>query len=94
MSDMRSKQPARQDVDLFALHGGARYVAVIETWTYSSIKNEDVFTRELTVRYGASDFARATAIAQSLAQIIALAHDVWQCNVRLVAAERFHKEGK
>ena len=94
MSDARSKQPQRQDIDLSALHVGDRFVAVIETWPYSSIKNEDVFTRELTVHYGATDFAAAVGVAQSLAQIIGLAHGVWQCNVRLVAEERFHKEGK
>lgn len=85
MSDMRAKQPEEQILDLTSYKRGKdRFVALIETWTYSSIKNEDVFTRRLTVVFGAMDFQEATGFAMSLSETIALAHDVWQCNVRCV----------
>lgn len=90
MSDMREKQPAKRKLDLTNLGTGDHFVAVIETWTYSSIKNEDVFSREVTVQFRAPDFSAAVGFAQSLATVIGIAHDVWQCNVRLVAEARFH----
>lgn len=85
MSDGRKKQPDEQLLDLTSYRSGnEQFVALIETWTYSSIKNEDVFTRKLTVAFKAMDFAEATGFAMSLAKTIKLAHDVWECNVRCV----------
>lgn len=89
MSDLRTKQPKRMTLDLTGKGGGDLYTAVIETWTYSSIKNEDVFTRELTINFSAETFRQAFNFADDLATVIALAHDVFQSNVRLVAERRF-----
>lgn len=90
MTDMREKQPEKRFVDLRQYHTGPEsYFATIETWTYHSIKNEDVFSRELTIQYHAADFSRASHFAQSIATVISLSHDVHQCNVRSVSSDRF-----
>jgi hypothetical protein len=87
MTDARSKQPDKLDVDLKRLGIGDPYVAIIESWTYFGIKNEDVFPRELTVRFQAGGFAEAGAKARTLAETINIAHDIHKTNVRLVCEE-------
>jgi hypothetical protein len=87
MTDARSKQPDKLDVDLKRLGIGDPYVAIIESWTYFGIKNEDVFPRELTVRFQAGGFAEAVAKARTLAETINVAHDIHKTNVRLVCEE-------
>lgn len=88
MTDARSKQPDKLDVDLKRLGIGDPYVAIIESWTYFGIKNEDVFPRELTVRFQAGGFAEAVAKARTLAETLKIAHDIYETNVRLVCEER------
>lgn len=85
MTDAREKQPGERILDLTRTQSvNTTYVAMIETWPYHSIKNEDVFTRRLTVVFRAMDFPAATGFALSLAETIGIMHDVWQCNVRCV----------
>jgi hypothetical protein len=88
MTDARSKQPDKLDVDLKRLGIGDPYVAIIESWTYFGIKNEDVFPRELTVRFQAGGFAEAVAKGRTLAETLKIAHDIYETNVRLVCEER------
>jgi len=91
MSDMRKKQPDKKTLDLSKSRTHDAYYAVLETWTYSSIKNEDVFPRLLSIKIDATDFQQAVYFADCIADVIAAVHDVHKSTVRLVASERFYQ---
>lgn len=94
MTNARKKQPDQQLLDLTALRNGSQFFALVETWTYSGVKNEDVFSRKLTIKFRATDFNDATAFVRSIAAVIGLAHEVWECNVRMIAEEPFYGVGE
>lgn len=82
MADLREKQPDEQTLDLTKeIKGSYQFSAEIQVWPYSSIKNEDVYSRKLTIIFGSQNMRDAHGVAQSISAAISLAHDVWQTNV-------------
>ena len=91
MTDTRQKQPDQRHIDLWAKTSGQMmFETKIETWPYSGLRNEDVYSRELTIGFRADSFGKAARLAEAFATIIALGHDVWQANVRHVCESGHH----
>ena len=85
MSDMRDKQPKTRAMDFtHNTYGSAVWEAKIHVWPYSSIKNEDVYSREVIVRFRAERIKHAVGFADSIAETIKAAHDVWETGVDAV----------
>ena len=84
-NDARTPQPYRATLDLSGQGKGGIFFALIETAPYSGLKSEQVYVRELTVRFRAQDFAHAVTFAQAMAVVIEQGHDVWKSTVRQVA---------
>lgn len=82
MSDMREKQPKERTLDYRNETKGAySWVIKIEVWPYSSIKNEDVYSRHVTVLCNAEKSIDAHNFGQCISATISLAHDVWDTNI-------------
>lgn len=82
MTDAREKQPASRTIDYREnTKGNLQYSAKIRVSTYHSIKNEDVYSRDLTILYRACRFEEACGFALAISKTISLAHDVWQVNL-------------
>lgn len=83
MTDLREKQPDRREVDLSRdTFGNYAWSAHIEVYPYSSIKNEDVYSRNVILIFRADDSRRAHGFAQSILSILSLVHDVHYTNLR------------
>lgn len=82
MSDRREKQPQDRTIDFRKeSRGNYEFTAKITVSTYHSIKNEDVFSRHVTVLLRADSFSDACGTAQIVSATISLMHDVWQTNI-------------
>lgn len=82
MSDLRDKEPKTRALDFVSdTFGSATWEAKIHVWTYSSIKNEDVYSREVVVRFRAERMRHAVGFAESISETIKAAHDVWETGV-------------
>lgn len=82
MSDMREKQPLRRTLDFtHDTKGSYKWTAEIEVWPYSSIRNENVYSRYVTVIMNAENSISAHRFADAISQTISVAHDVWETNI-------------
>ena len=85
---MRSKQPDTLELSFTNRSYQDVWRALIETWTYSGIKNEDVFARNLIIKFEARNAREALDFAQAIAATLAHVHDVHQTNVRWVGEDK------
>lgn len=86
MSDRREKQPQKRTIDFRnETRGNYEFTAKITVSTYHSIKNEDVFSRDVTVLLRADNFSDACGTAQVVSGTLSLVHDVWQTNIMSVS---------
>lgn len=82
MSDMREKQPKESTLDFrHDTKGAYSWVIEIEVWPYSSIKNENVYSRYVTVLCKAENSIDAHRFGDAISHTISVAHDVWQTNI-------------
>lgn len=82
MSDLRDKQPDTREMDFTKdTFGNSKYQARLHVWTYSSIKNESVYSRNVIIRFRADSMRAALGFAESIAATIKAAHDVWETGV-------------
>jgi hypothetical protein len=90
MTDMREKQPDNRTLDFRRdTRGAYSWVIEIEVWPYSSIKNEDVYSRNVTVLCNAENSIQAHRYGDMISYTISLAHDVWQTNIWSVSRAPF-----
>lgn len=82
MSDLREKEPAERVLDFTDdTFGSCLWEAVLHAWVYSSLKNENVYSRKVVVRFRAERMRHAMGFAESIAATIKAAHDVWETGV-------------
>lgn len=82
MSDLRDKQPDRiEGLAHFNIMGGDTYAVEFIAWTYSSIKNEDVFPRSSSITIQADSFDQAYQVGKAVCKIISQIHDIHKCRI-------------
>lgn len=90
MSDMREKQPKERILDFrHDTKGAYSWTIEIEVWPYSGIKNEDVYSRHVTVLCNAENSIQAHRYGDMISHTISFSHDVWQTNIWSVARTPF-----
>lgn len=86
MTDLRDKQPEKRTLDFtHDTKGNIKWVIEIEVWPYSSIKNENVYSRYVTVIVKADNSIDAHRLGDMIRHTISYGHDVWQTNIWSVA---------
>lgn len=82
MSDRRDKQPKERFLDFSNdTFGSTNWEAIVHVWPYSSIRNEDVYSRKVILHFKADRMRHAMGFAESIATTIKAAHDVWETGV-------------
>ena len=85
MSDMREDEPSVRQIDFNRdTKGNHEFGAQIEVWTYSSLRNEKVYSPIVEVFFRADDMRDAHGFAQAISTTISHAHDVWQVTINKV----------
>lgn len=89
MTDMREKQPKTRILDFVSdTFGSSTWEAKVHVYTYSGLKNEDVYSREVVVRFRAERMRHAVGFAESISETIGSAHDVWVTGVDAIVKVR------
>jgi hypothetical protein len=87
MNDLRDKEPEERLLDFVDdTFGSTTWQAILHVWTYSGIRNEDVYPRKVIVRFRAERMRHAMGFAESIATTIKAAHDVWETGVDEIRA--------
>ena len=82
---MREKQPQSRTIDLRKeTRGNYAYSALIVVSPYFSIKNEDCYSRNVTVVFYADDMSDAHGFAQAVSAVISFGHDIYQTNIQKI----------
>lgn len=90
MGDMRDKQPKNRTLDFSNDTKGAySWIIEIEVWPYSGVKNEEVYSRHVTVLCNSENSIQAHRYGDMVSNTISHAHDVWQTNIWSVSRALF-----
>lgn len=88
-NDARELQPKCKTIDLREQGKGKSFYAVMRTWPYHSLDQAKVYPELLTVRFLSEDFDRAVYLANAMATIIQIGHDVHRSMVIEVGEAKF-----
>lgn len=76
------KEPKERTIDVrHDTKGSYSWVIEIEVWPYSGSKNDDVYSRHITVLCNAENSIQAHRYGDMISHTISLAHNVWQTNI-------------